>query len=357
MSPEGKFTKTKTKDIPISPTKSEEDKEDKEEVTSFPDKDKDNNMSKSDTWIPKSPTMGGLILVGKDDYMAWTGGKPNVEWTSLVVKNTRNVSAPQYRPIGHKSIQPHIHRVRGLKNKFERSSELEVFVTNVAEHLKKNGLDTIAYLRDPADKTKMLSVVEHHGRFTLPYTIAESDRVVYQWDEYDRNNDDEAIQFLWDLLQADFKKSIQQLMKDDSTFAKVWITIMRKCNQNSLEYFRRMESNIKKCSPLTFEGQNIDLWATAVRTNVNLLINSGQYDHKLSEDIVNQALKAGGDNNEDWKSVIRPIKRELQRKLEEIGLFQDKKQMNTAMAEANLAPEDILSKIEAEYNSLINTEE
>ena len=98
----------------------------------------------------------------------------------------------------------------------------------------------------------MLSVVEHHGRFTLPYTIAESDRVVYQWDEYDRNNDDEAIQFLLDSLQADFKKSIQQLMKDDSTFAKVWITIMRKCNQNSLEYFRRMESNIKKCSPLTF---------------------------------------------------------------------------------------------------------
>ena len=89
---------------------------------------------------------GGLILVGKDDYMAWTGGKPNVEWTSLVVKNTRNVSAPQYRPIGHKSIQAHMHRVRGLKNKFERSSELEVFVTNVAEHLKKNGLDTIAYL-------------------------------------------------------------------------------------------------------------------------------------------------------------------------------------------------------------------
>ena len=58
MSPEGKFTKTKTKDIPISPTKSEEDKE---EVTSLPDKDKDNNMSKSDTWIPTSPTMGDLF--------------------------------------------------------------------------------------------------------------------------------------------------------------------------------------------------------------------------------------------------------------------------------------------------------
>ena len=193
----------------------------------------------------------------------------------------------------------------------------------MAEHLKKNGLDIIAYLQDLADKTKMLSVVEHHGRFTSPYTIAESDRVVYNWDEFDRYNDAEATQFLLDSLQADFKKSIQQLMKDDSNFSTVWITIMRKCNQNSLEYFRRMESNIKRCSPLTFEGQNIDLWATAVRINVNLLINSGQYDHKLSEDIVNQALKAGGDNNEDWKSAIGPIKCNLKEKLAEIGLFSD----------------------------------
>ena len=87
------------------------------------------------------------------------------------------------------------------------------------------------------------------------------------------------------------------------------------------------------------------------------MVNSGQYDHKLSEDIVNQALTAGGDGNEDWKSVIRPIKRELKVKLSEIGLFSDKKDMNIAMATADLSPEDILSRIEAEYNSLINTEE
>ena len=54
---------------------------------------------------------------------------------------------------------------------------------------------------------------------------------------------------------------------------------MRKCNQNSLEYFKKLEVKIKVTSPLNFEGQNIDLWAQAVRTNVRLLVNSGQYDH------------------------------------------------------------------------------
>ena len=72
---------------------------------------------------------------------------------------------------------------------------------------------------------------------------------------------------------------------------------------------------------------------------------------------MNQALKAGGDNNEDWKSAIRPIKRKLKKKLAEIGVFSDRKHMNSVMSEANLAPENILSKMEAEYNSLINTEE
>ena len=101
----------------------------------------------------------------------------------------------------------------------------------------------------------------------------------------------------------------------------------------------------------------MDLWAQAVRTNVRLLVNSGQYDHKISEDIINQALTAGGDGNEDWKSVIRPIKRSLKAKLCEIGLFTSKKLMNRTMAAADLSPLDILSSIEDEYNSLMNTDE
>ena len=132
---------------------------------------------------------------------------------------------------------------------------------------------------------------------------------------------------------------------------------MRKCHQNTLEYFKRIENNIKKTSPLNYEGQNMDLWGQDIRTNVNLLVNSGQYDHKLSEYIVNLALTAGGDNNEDWKSIIRPLKREFKEMLLKLSLFTDKKDMDKAMAQANLTPKDILTKIETEYISLINTEE
>ena len=51
--------------------------------------------------------------------------------------------------------------------KFSKDGELESFVTDVMDHMKQTGLDTITYLPDPASKKKMTTVIEHHGRFTL----------------------------------------------------------------------------------------------------------------------------------------------------------------------------------------------
>lgn len=320
----------------------------------------DSEDDEDDSWKPKSPKMGGLIEVGKNDFMAWTGGQPLYTWRGLKEKNPMPRTALQYRPTGGSSIKGYMSRTRGLKVKFNKDSELETFITNVFDHLKETGLDSVTYLPDPAKKphtTNMISVVEYQGKFTLKYTEEETKRLKLLWDMYDQKNDSEATQFLLNSLEHNFKKNIQQIINCEDTFNVVWITIMRKCNQKSLEYFRKMEDAIKKTSPLSYDGQNIDLWAQAVRTNVNLLVNSGQYEHKLSEHIINQALTAGGDNNEDWKLVIRPLKRDLREKLREIGLFSDKKDMNRVMAKANLTPEDILSTIESEYASLMNTDE
>ena len=125
----------------------------------------------------------------------------------------------------------------------------------------------------------MTTVIEHHGRFTLDYTKVASKAVKDKWDGYDEQNDADAVLFHLNSLNNTFKKGIQQIVTEADTFAVIWITIMRKCNQNSLEYFKKLEAKIKITSPLSFEGQNIDLWAQAVRTNVILLMNSGQYDH------------------------------------------------------------------------------
>ena len=249
----------------------------------------------------------------------------------------------------------HTYRTAGLKAKFDKSSDLETFCTSVWEHLEECGMDTITYLHDPADKEKMTSVVMNHGRFTMSYTLSESKELKKnEWDEYDKSNDLNAKLFLFNSLKPALKKSIQQVTKPEDTFAIVWIKIMRKKHQNSREYFKKLEETIKSLNPLTYPGQHMDEWCTDIRTHVNILVNSGQYDHKLSEHILEAAMTAGGDNNEDWKAKLRPTQDKLEEKLDEVDLFSTRSEANLTMAEASLTPIDILDKIEDTYIALLN---
>ena len=95
-------------------------------------------------------------------------------------------------------------------------------------------------------------------------------------------------------LKADFKRNIKQIVESTDTFAMIWIPIMRKLHQNTVEYFLNLEDKLKALNPLTYPGQNMDMWCSDVRTQVQLLVSSGQYDHKLSRHIINTAMKAGG---------------------------------------------------------------
>ena len=134
----------------------------------------------------------------------------------------------QYRALGSAGVKSYAYRTEGLKHKFDKSGNLEVFCTNVWEHLQECGMDTIAYLPDPAAPETMMSVVKNHGRFNTSYTKLESTRLQQKWDRYDRNNDGDAKAFLLASLKADFKRHITQIVEPDDSFAIIWITVMRK---------------------------------------------------------------------------------------------------------------------------------
>ena len=46
------------------------------------------------TFWPKKPIMGGLVQIKSDTHMAWVGGIPNSDWTSLKISTT-DPSIPQ----------------------------------------------------------------------------------------------------------------------------------------------------------------------------------------------------------------------------------------------------------------------
>ena len=142
-------------------------------------------------------------------------------------------------------VKSYTFRTEELKTKISRNSEIEEVCTNVWDHLKECGMDTIAYLPDPANPLKMQSVVMNHGRFTLDYTTTASTMIQMNWDSYDHNNDGDAKQFLLNSLKPDFKRHIQQIVDVTDSFAVLWITIMHKKHQNTVEYFLNIENKLK----------------------------------------------------------------------------------------------------------------
>lgn len=105
------------------------------------------------------PTMGNCGKLSKDEWAAWTGGKPNHTWTDLGPKAPTEITSPnQLRPLYASSAQKghNYRKMTGLETKFDKSDDLLVFINSIWDHLVDAGMDSIAYLPDPVNATKMV---------------------------------------------------------------------------------------------------------------------------------------------------------------------------------------------------------
>ena len=79
-----------------------------------------------------------------------------------------HTSPNQLRPVYVSSAQKGYNfRRRGHKTLFKSADDLIGYQNIVWNHLKDTGMDSIAYLRDPTDGTKMTNVVKAHARYTV----------------------------------------------------------------------------------------------------------------------------------------------------------------------------------------------
>ena len=107
---------------------------------------------------PLVPLIGGITLVTKDEWSAWTDGMPNHTWTGLnsSIALLEHTSPNQLRPVYVSAAQKGYNfRRTGHKISFKPSDDLISFQNVIWEHLKDTRMDSIAYLRDPTDDTKM----------------------------------------------------------------------------------------------------------------------------------------------------------------------------------------------------------
>ena len=189
--------------------------------------DNDVSMDSNFQKAPIDPIMGKFIEqnpLGCNKWNARMGGKPNTTWTGLdEEQNVKSTPFHYRRPEMTDDVKGFKIRSTGLSTKFKQNDDLLQFQQHVWKHLTGHGLDTITYLRDPLDSSKVLSVVMSHARFSadIKTTKKSADYFAERYDDFDRSNDEAAKLFLLDSLETKLALLLERKVKDDDGFVLV----------------------------------------------------------------------------------------------------------------------------------------
>ncbi|KAI2513161.1 hypothetical protein MHU86_1199 [Fragilaria crotonensis] len=260
----------------------------------------------------------GITLVTKDEWSAWTGGKPNHTWTGLdgSIALLEHTSPNQLRPVYVSAAQKGYNfRRTGHKISFKPSDDLISFQNVVWDHLKDTGMDSIAYLRDPTDDAKMTNVIKAHA-----------------------------------------SNKVTEKLDDSDSFPVVWLQFLKSIQSTSIERFEDLKAIIKARLPSQYSGENLEQLAAHFRKDANELTTAGQYDHNLTLAMLKIFLLAGGSGNEDFRFPLRSVKQNLEQALLDIG-FKDKEAANLHMQVNKLTYKDICAHAEDAYRTLFDRKE
>ena len=294
------------------------------------------------------PTMGGIVIRdGKQ--MAWTGGKPKPDWSGLSVDSKGFVNPNQGRP-ERKAEEGYNHRVGGLSSKLSPKSDQKVFLRSVWDRMVECGMDTTMYLPDP-HSGKMISVVTDHPRFTSK-TAQKSAKILHsRFDGYDKVNDNAAVQFILNSLKEEMKNEIKDDMEEDDPAVVVWMRVIETFRSTSVSRYDKLKSQLKGIKPSQYSQENLIKMVQDMQKIEMELKKGGQWDHNLTLSILENALEAGGDNNETFRLPIRLLFNQAKKILLETA-FMDKDAVERKLKDNSLATKEIFATIKSEYRSM-----
>ena len=123
-------------------------------------------------------------------------------------------------------------RLRGMygdsqSSKFKHHQDLDFFCRQLEEFFERHGLDTIAYCRNPSDLSEMLSVITNYPRFSMDNIMLQNIAHRGRYDEYDKQNDSEAIACLLNSLDDEPHQDIWTRIEPTMLFAKAFVIFIQ----------------------------------------------------------------------------------------------------------------------------------
>ena len=313
--------------------------------------------SSTSTFKVTHPTMGGILQTDKDTYVAVVGGKPNPSWTGLESPmDTSKVNAYQHRPTSTTaSGKGQSRREEGQKTVFvEGTSDLPTFIYHMDRHLVANGMDTIAYLTDPADNTRTTNCVTDYPRFTTSTTAKMIVGREALYDSYDKKNDDEAIQYLLNSLDGKLAKKLIAACQG-KLFVEYFAEFIAIVRRATADQVKLLKERIQALKPAKYPGENLDDFCLDLKVLVDELIGCDAYDHNLTKDICIALVEAGGRGPlvELFHYQINAFHLELSKELEATALMDGRTAM-AHMTTKHLLPSDLMSLALKEYRAIYN---
>ena len=243
---------------------------------------------------PPTPKVGGVI-----DNLAWTGGKPTVDWQDST-KTPSPRSPFCFRPTSpldagkhHRGLISKPNNVDVLTQADNTVSSFSMFCTLITEHVLEYGLDTIFYVPHmKGHNVEMVSVLEHHNLFPDVATFSTAlQQATAKWDKYDRANDRACCVLLKNCIDKELHKELL-LYPDDTSHAAGIIMFLRDRRQHSgAGLWENKRDAFKKLTPESYPGFDIEKYCSDVLRLYQDLNSAHNWQTALTLSFLNQLVQ------------------------------------------------------------------
>ena len=262
--------------------------------------------------------MGAVLQTDVDKFVAVVGGKPKPDWSGLEEPITSSVvEATRHRPTATSpSAKGQERRRKGQEPAFKIGANLKDFVENVEKHLEETGMDTIAYVQDPADPNRVSSCVADYPRFNTRVMQRMLVGRFDKYDQYDKANDKDAVEYLLNSVDKELKDRLKVSSKG-RPFAQYFTKLVEIARKTNIDQVEALRTKLRAIKPSDFPGEDINALWIHTTPLVSELIACNGFDHSLTKGLVMMLLTAGGNGAE-----INLFKHELTRfhELHQAGL-------------------------------------
>ena len=223
----------------------------------------------------------------------WTGGKPKADWSGLEEPNPKTIQPNRCRTTSVTSQSKSLrYRTQGLETKLTRDSDFQIFQKKFMKRLVACGMDTIAYVVDPSDALKVMSVVTNHAKHDLTAGVKiANDTALVHFNKYDFANTVDARELLFESLGEELETQLCENCDEEDSFAACWFHLVNIISSVSVERFEKIKTTIKDRNCKEYPGENVESMATDYLKDWKELHGASMCDHEEPEETPKKAKK------------------------------------------------------------------